>query len=95
MKTIQLFQFEVAIRAENEGDQECFYKFLPPKFPSGCGDDFAHVLQAMQAPGRSVPVSKTASRMPGIGTIAVLKGPQTELGTVSGINNARICQGDS
>ncbi len=43
------------------------------------GDDVARVHQAMQALGRSVPVAETASRVLGPGTVAVLKGLQTEL----------------
>ncbi len=43
------------------------------------GDDVARVHQAMQALGRSVPVAETASRVLGAGTVAVLKGLQTEL----------------
>jgi hypothetical protein len=34
----------------------------------------------MQALGRNVPISETASRVLGVGTITVLKGIQTELG---------------
>lgn len=44
------------------------------------GDDAARVHQAMQALGRGVLVSETASQVLGDGTVAVLKGFQTELG---------------
>ena len=53
------------------------------------GDDVARVHQAMQVLGRSIPVSETADRFPGVGTVAVLKVMQQELNLpVTGIVNA-------
>ncbi len=43
-------------------------------------DDGARVQQALQALVRGVPANETADRVLGAGTVAVLKGLQTELG---------------
>jgi hypothetical protein len=43
-------------------------------------DDIAPVHQAMQALGLNAPISETASRVLGAGTVTVLKGLQTEFG---------------
>ena len=44
------------------------------------GDDVTRIQQPMQALGRSVPVSETASRGLGTDVVAFLKGLQTKLG---------------
>ncbi len=59
------------------------------------GDDVARVHQALQALARSVPVSETADRVLGVGSVGVLKALQADVnlsvaGTVDAAHDTKF-----